>query len=235
MSKQNRSRKANRKGRSRGRQKKSNNRTYALIGVVVVVAIPAVAVLVLLDSGSGESQVATEDTYQTKSLGASDAAVVVVEYSDFQCPYCRQFATGAGEQLRDEYVEGGDVRFVYRHLAFIGPESTWAAEAAECAEAQGRFWDYHDKLFEQQGAENSGAFSKGQLKRFAAELELDQQRFDTCLDSGEFEGIVEAEVEQAQRRRISSTPSILVNGQLVEGAASYQVLQAAVEGALRSP
>ena len=72
------------------------------------------------------------------------------------------------------------VRFVFRHLAFIGPESRWAAEATECANEQDRFWDYYDKLFEEQGGENVGDFSQDRLKQFAADLDLDTETFNQC-------------------------------------------------------
>jgi protein-disulfide isomerase len=155
-----------------------------------------------------------------------------VEYGDFQCPYCQQFAAGAGRQIKQDYVEEGQVRFVFRHLAFLGAESQWAAEATECANEQGRFWDYHDKLFEEQGAENSGVFSRENLKRFAAELELDTEQFNQCLDSGKYRSKVQLETAEAGRLGVRSTPSLLVNGRVVENGSNYQVLQAAVEAAL---
>ena len=124
------------------------------------------------------------------------------------------------------------MRFVFRHLAFLGNESTWAAEASECANEQGRFWDYHDKLFEEQGGENTGTFSYANLKRFAAVLELDGAAFDECLESRKYLSKVRNEVNDAQRRSIRSTPTVLVNGQVVGDPGSYQALQAAVEAAL---
>ena len=130
-------------------------------------------------------------------------------------------------------MDNGQVRFVFRHLAFLGNESTWAAEATECANEQGRFWDYYDKLFEEQGAENSGAFSQDNLKRFAAELQLDTDQFNQCLDSGEYQGKVRQEGAEAQRLGITSTPSLLVNGVLVQNGSSYPTLQAAIEAELR--
>ena len=225
------------KTRSRSRrqrkQKSSGLPTYVLIIGVVVVAVAVVAAIALLDRGSGGTETLPPEESLDKSLGAEDAPVVVVEYADFQCPYCEQFASGAARQLKEEYVDQGQVRFVFRHLAFIGDESTWAAEASECANEQGRFWDYHDRLFEEQAGENQGAFSKENLKRFAAELGLDTEQFDQCFDSGEYRSKVREEVREAQRRRINSTPSLLVNGQLIPSGSSYQVLQGAVEAALR--
>ena len=224
-----------RRSRRQPAPKRSGLSTYGLIAGVVIVALVAVAVIVILEQSAGSSQVEADTVALEKSYGAEDAPVVVVEYADFQCPYCQQFAVGAEQQLKEDYADQGPVRFVFRHFAFIGDESTWAAEASECATEQGRFWDYHDKLFAEQAGENQGAFSRDNLKRFAAELGLDSAQFSECLDSGRYKSQVRDEFLEAQRRRINSTPSILVNGQLIQNGSNYQVLQAAVEAALRSP
>jgi protein-disulfide isomerase len=216
-------------------RKRSGLSTYALVAGVVIVALVAVALIVMLDQSAGSSQAEADTAPLEKSYGAEDAPVVVVEYADFQCPYCQQFAMGTGQQLKEDYADQGQVRFVFRHFAFIGDESIWAAEASECANEQARFWDYHDKLFEEQAGENQGAFSRDNLKRFAAELGLDSAQFSECLDSGRYESQVRDEFREARQRSINSTPSILVNGQLIQNGSNYQVLQAAVEAALRSP
>jgi protein-disulfide isomerase len=124
------------------------------------------------------------------------------------------------------------VRFAFRHFAFIGDESRWAAEATECANEQGRFWDYYDKLFEEQAGENVGAFNRDNLKGFAADLTLDTELFNQCLDSGKFRAKVEQEVAEAQRLGVRSTPTLFVNGQLIRNGSNYQTLQAAIEAAL---
>ena len=168
-----------------------------------------------------------------KSKGDPDAPVTVVEYGDFQCPFFRLFATDAERRLDDEYVETGKVRFVFRNMAFIGQESQWAAEAAECANEQGRFWTYYDKLFEEQAGENVGAYSKENLKRFALELELDSEEFNQCLDSEKYAGKVREETEAAREEGVRGTPALLVDGQLVEGGADYEVLRSYIDAALQ--
>jgi protein-disulfide isomerase len=216
-------------------QRRSQIRTIGLIVGAIILAVAAVVVLAALDRGRDSSTDAGEPVSLDKSMGAEDAPVVVVEYGDFQCPYCKQFAAGAGQQVREEYVPGGQVRFVYRHLAFLGEESTWAAEASECADEQGFFWEYHDRLYEEQGAENSGVFDQENLKRFGAELGLDASQFDQCLESRKYRDRVQDDVNDARRRQIDSTPSLLVNGQLIRGGASYQILRSAIESALNQP
>ncbi len=130
-------------------------------------------------------------------------------------------------------MDTGKVRFAFRHFAFIGQESSWAAEASECANEQGRFWDYYDKLFEEQAGENVGAFSKENLKRFAAELGLDTEQFNQCLDSGKYQEKVRQETLEGKRAGVRGTPTLFVNGQLIERGGDYRVLSAVIESELQ--
>jgi protein-disulfide isomerase len=225
-------REAGRRAPSQRKRRNSDLKTYGLIVGAIVLAVVAIVILVLLDQGGSRSQAQAEASASAKSVGAQDAPVVVVEYADFQCPYCRQFAEGAERQLRADYVDKRQVRFVFRHLAFIGDESLWAAEASECAGEQNRFWEYHDKLFAEQRGENTGTFSRNNLKRFAADLGLDTAQFNQCLDSNKYWNLVQQEGNDAKRLGISSTPSVSVNGRLIKDGSSYQVLQAAIDAAL---
>jgi protein-disulfide isomerase len=122
----------------------------------------------------------------------------------------------------DEYVNSGKVRLAYWHFAFLGEESTWAAEATECAADQDKFWEYHDLLFEKQAGENQGAFNKDNLKAFAAEMGLDTAAFDECLDTGKYTEIVQQDTATAQQIGVQSTPSFVVNGQPIIGAQPYE-------------
>ena len=222
--------------RSRDQSGSLGLKSYSLIIGVIALAVIAVAAWAIFGperSRSAQSQLFDPaEISLDKSIGPEDAPVVIVEYSDFQCPYCQQFAAGPGRQIKQDYVDKGQVRFVYRNMAFIGTESLWAAEASECANEQGRFWDYHDKLFEEQAGENVGTFSRENLKRFAAELELDTQQFTQCLDSDKYKDKVQQETDEAGRLGVRSTPALFVNGRLIENGSNYQVLQAAIETAL---
>ena len=104
------------------------------------------------------------------------------------------------------------------HMAFLGEESLWAAEASECAADQNAFWQYHDKLFASQAGENQGAFNKDKLKGFAAGLGLNTQAFNDCLDAGKYTQLVQAQTAAAQKLGVQSTPSFFVNDWLVLGA-----------------
>ena len=97
-------------------------------------------------------------------MGKSDAPVTVIEFADFQCPFCERFYKDAEKGIIENYVKSGKVKFVFRNYAFLGPESNIAAEGAYCANEQGKFWEYHNFLFDNQGPENSGTFSKENLE-----------------------------------------------------------------------
>jgi len=131
--------------------------------------------------------------------------------------------------LRETLVAAGKVKFVWHDFAFLGRESVWAAEAARCAAEQGKFWEYHDTLFAEQGAENSGTFEKHNLKRFAAELGLDTARFDACLDRDRELDAVRQGDEDAQRRGIQGTPTLFVDGGPLGGIPIFDQLRALVE------
>ncbi len=121
------------------------------------------------------------------------------------------------------------MRFGYLNLAFLGDESQWAAEASECADEQGKFWEYHDKLFASQNGENQGAFAKDKLKGFAADLKLDTEKFNSCLDSGKYTQVVQEETSIAGQLGVSSTPTFLINTQPVQGAQSIDVFKQIIE------
>jgi protein-disulfide isomerase len=236
-------------GRSSKRKKKQAQRRtrrhlrrlggWIPVGVVgagaVAIAVVAIVVGGALRGGSSTGVSIPERTVsaQGRTLGPENARVTIEEYSDFQCPYCARAAETMDPKIEQEYVADGRVKLVFRHHALIGQESIWAAEASECANEQGKFWDYHDKLFENQHGENQGAFSTDNLKRFAQELGLDTQAFNLCLDSRKYEDLVKAETEDALKNGIQSTPTFVVGEQTVPGLPSYDSLKKVIEGELR--
>ena len=137
--------------------------------------------------------------------------------------------------VEEEFVSTGQVKVQMRPIAILGGESDLAAQAAECANDQGRFWDFHDILYANQiGEHNSGMFSDENLKRFAEALELDMAAFDSCLDSGKYASKVREDTEAARQMGISTVPTIFVNGQLVTGATDADKIRAAIQEALGS-
>lgn len=181
------------------------------------------------------------------SLGNPDAPVTVVEFSDFQCPYCNRFHEIAEPKIIEEYVRNGKVRFVYRDFPFLDgfpgipedqKESHWAAEAARCAGDQGKYWEYHDYLFDHQSGENQGAFTIAKLKSFAVELGLNTGEFNACLDSDKHAAAIEKDKADAQALGVNSTPTTFVNGVMATsdgksiGAAPYEVFKTLIDAEL---
>lgn len=181
-------------------------------------------------------QVATEiprETVQSNTMGKPDAPVHIIEYSDFQCPYCRMFWSDTEPQLIEEYVNTGKVYFEYRSLGeFIGQESAWAAEGAYCAGDQGKFWEFHDMLFTNQTGENVGDFSKENLIRYAEALGMNTQDFESCINSEKYKAKVEQDAKQAGADGVNATPTFLINGVKMEGAQPFSILKELIEKAL---
>ncbi len=162
--------------------------------------------------------------------GDPEAPITMIEFSDFQCPYCGRFATGAGRQIEEQYVAAGQVRFGYVHFAFLGPESQLAGEASECAADQNAFWEYHDYIFTQQDGESRGALDRDRLTSFAADLGLDTASFSECLESGKYADLVLEETSWGRSLGVQSTPTFVINGQTVIGAQPFEVFERVFAG-----
>lgn len=165
-------------------------------------------------------------------LGSASAPVTIVEFADFQCPYCARFHESVYAQLRAEYVDTGKASFVYQDYAFLGEESQLAAEAAKCAGEQGKFWEYHDYLFTHQQGENEGAFTASRLKAHARAVQLRTPAFNTCLDSGKYRSAVEAETASGRSVGVTGTPTIIINGRVLVGALPYSEFKKVIDAAL---
>jgi protein-disulfide isomerase len=212
---------------------------YAGIGLIAIIIIGGLIFwLQQTRNAQAEASFQPPDILNTpaitagKTWGPADAPVIIEAYSDFQCPYCGQFALGASQQLIDKYGDTGQIRFEFNHYAFLGPESIRAAEAAECANEQGAFWDYHDTLFLNQNGENQGTFSNATLQSFAARLGLDEESFNTCLDSRKYQETVKAGFTEGVAQGIESTPSFMINGKLVLGALPFAEFEREIESVL---
>lgn len=166
-------------------------------------------------------------------MGDPDAPVRVIEYGDFQCPACGQFSRNVEPMLIQQYVETGKVAFEWHTMAFIGPESREAGEAALCAMDQDKFWPMHNTLFHNQVGENAGAFDRSRLDEMARIIGLDMDAFGQCMDDNKYEDEVMASNDEGGQQGVRSTPSFSVNGQLIQGGA-WDQLQQAIESALAS-
>lgn len=165
-------------------------------------------------------------------LGNPQAKVTLVEFADFQCPFCEKYFHETFPQIKEKYAKTGKVKFIFRNFAFLGEESFRAAEAARCAGDQGRFWDYHDYLYDHQRGENQGAFSDVNLKKFADTLKVDRAMFDACFDAGNYRELVKKESELGRELDVSGTPTTFVNGKAITGAVPFSTLEKEIQAAL---
>jgi len=169
-------------------------------------------------------------------IGNENAKVTVVEFSDFQCPFCRSFWSGAYQQIKKEYIDTGKIRFVYRDYPLpFHPAAQASAESAECADDQGKFWEMHDKIFSEQGKQGTGTITYGitDLKKWASQIGLDSVKFNKCLDSGKYKSEVEKDSADGSSYGVSGTPTLFVNGNPVVGAQQFSVFKALIDKELK--
>ena len=205
---------------------------WLLLGVIAAVVVVAVGLILLMTSVARKPIVVTNRVGEGTSWGAKDAKVTIVEYSDFGCSHCRDFALNQGVQLRAAYENGGQVRFVYKPFVLNWGTTSAPANAALCAADQGKFWDYHDVLFQQQGA-SANAFSPATLKSYAAQLGLDATQFGACVDGSQHYDELKAAQNEAVGFGINATPTFMINGKQLQGAQPFAVFKTTIDGLLQ--
>jgi len=178
------------------------------------------------NAGASAGGIISDVTDQDHIRGNPNAAISLVEFSDFECPFCGRLHPTL-QQLLTQY--DGQINLVYRHfpLTSIHPNAQKSAEASECAAEQGKFWEYHDILFE-----NQTALRVDNLKSYAGQLGLSQSQFDSCLDTGKYASKVAEHQREGQAAGVTGTPGTFVNGQLVRGAVPITTFQQIIESSL---
>jgi len=176
--------------------------------------------------GTGNTTSCTVQTApNTKVEGSSDAKVTIIEYSDFECPYCGR-AQPTIKQIMSDYA--GKVKLQFKHFPLSFHQyAEKAAEAAECAADQGKFWELHDLMFS-----NSDSLTVDNIKQYAKAVGVDTSTFNCCLDSGKKAAAVQADMQEGVAAGVTGTPAFLINGKLVTGAQPYEVFKAAIDSAL---
>jgi protein-disulfide isomerase len=174
--------------------------------------------------------------------GSPSARVAIIEYSDYQCPFCGEYSREVFPRLDSDYVKSGKIRYYFRDLPLpTHPQALPAAQASRCAGEQGKFWEMHERLFA-----NQDALAADALKQHAAALGLDAARFNECLSSGRYRSAVARSMASAERLRIDGTPAFLIGvldaggevvkvGQVMLGAKTYEEFKAVLDGALGAP
>lgn len=226
--------------RSSQRERQRRQNRMMLIGGGVI-AVLVVAGLILLNSrGQAAATPPAASNLPAELVSGStkgdpNAQVKVAVYSDFECPACKSFAESFGRQVDEQYVKTGKILFEYKHypLPQHEPGATYAANAAECAADQGKFWEMHDYLFQEQGKQGAQTFTLGRLRSMGEALGLDTGNFNSCLSRQEFQEKITADTREARQLGVNATPTFFVNGQYVDlNTGGFQALLNAIDAAL---
>lgn len=220
------------KKKNRAAQKKKTNLTVILIIAAFAVVVVAMIIIsqqkpkieVALPTGEAKPQPAG------LNLGDPNAPVKVIEFADFQCSVCHQYWLQMESSVISTYVATGKVYYTYAPFSFLGQESVRAAEAAYCANDQGKFWEYHDVLFNNYQGENVGGFSDDRLTAFSEKLGLDMTAFNACFSSNQYEQKITEDNSYAKDQGVTGTPSFIVNGKLVYANDLAATIDAALAG-----
>lgn len=226
------------------RRRKEQRNKLLIIGAATVVALALLAIIILPNLVNANTPVG--DIVQITpvahpkedglAMGPVDAKVTVDVFEDFQCVACKGYTTSIEPLVIQNYVETGKIRYVFRHYPFLDDrssvkESDQAANASMCANAQGRFWDYHDILFANFG-EGTGAYTDKKLAAYAGSISLDMTAFNACYKDETFDGEIQKDIADASTLGVSGTPTVFVNGQRAgrEGfVATYEEISQMIE------
>lgn len=207
-----------------------------LVGVVIA-ALVAVAAVVSYgltyqdstDLNMNRMHGSVSTTMGSPVLGSSDAPVTIVEFGDYQCHACHNWFHNIKPAIQENYIDTGRANLVFLDMAFLGRDSPVAAQATYCAQEQGAYWEYHDRLYEEQQPQIDGGWaSRDNLKAIAADIGMDKELFDACLDSNKYEQRVRNNMDEGLKHGVNSTPTFIIvfdSGaeRIVKGAQPYSV------------
>lgn len=223
----------------RRRQRRRQQLATVLIIGGIVIAVVAVIVIINLKNTLAPAGNITAITpvprymANSNSEGNPNAAVKIIEFSDFQCPYCLKFYKDVEPSIETDYVSTGKVFFTYRSMGqWIGSESAAAAAAVYCAADQNKFWEYHDILFANQTGENIGDFTKKRLIAFGQSVGLDMNAFQSCINKNTYSSKVTQDYNDGIKAGVQGTPTIIINGKIYTGDMSYSAIKQAIDTAL---
>lgn len=188
-------------------------------------------------AGGGSGQKVEVSADDDPFLGPENAEVTIIEFSDFQCPFCRSFWSGTLSQIKSQYIDADkSVKFVYRDFPLsFHPMAQKYAEAGECAGDQNKYWEMHDKIFQEQEKLGTGTISTltiQDVKRWADELGLNVSEFNQCLDSGKYAGEVQKDFSDGSAAGVNGTPTFFINGQVLVGAQPFGAFSQIIDAEL---
>lgn len=162
--------------------------------------------------------------------GEKNAKIKIVEFADFRCPFCEQFYKESENQIINDYVKTGKAVYYYRHFAFLGPASIIAANASECANEQGKFWEMHKYLFDNQPSESdTSMYTVDKMTEVAGTLGINTNQFKSCLTANKYQANVDKDQKDGQAAGVSGTPTLFINGVPIVGAEPYTSIKAQID------
>lgn len=200
------------------------NRFYVVIAVLAVVL--GISLFVLLGRSSGAAAAAAgppvaveDDGFRGYTLAVGDPVVEITEYSDFECPFCANFAMVQMPTIKEQLINTGKVRWRYRDFPLpVHRYSRFAAHAAQCAGEQGRFWEMHDQLFSHHQWAQTGKDPSALFRDLAKTIGLDQPRYDTCMTAGRYASRIEFSRQEGDKVGVNGTPTFYINGKVFTGS-----------------
>jgi protein-disulfide isomerase len=169
------------------------------------------------------------------AIGNNGAKVTIVEFADFRCPFCERFFTDTLTQIKKDYIDTGKAKFFFRNFPFLGDASTFAANAAECANDQGKFWEFHDYLYKNQPSESdTSMYNTDTLTQAAINLGMDGNTFRSCLNNKTDSAKASKDLSDGQAAGVSGTPTLFVDGTAIIGAQPYSVFKTLIDQELKN-
>lgn len=203
-----------------------------IIGIIVSYFVSQSSETVNLDMGKTNGTVST--AMGSPILGNPSAPITIIEFGDYQCPNCYRWYHTVKPDIYENFIKTGKANLVFVDLALLGKDSPKAAEATYCAEDQGKYWEYHDLLYQLQHGIDDGWASSEKLKEYASGLGLDMDLFSSSLDSGKFEKRIQYNIEEAIKQGATGTPTFIIVGpdgtqEKISGAQPYSVFKSVIE------
>lgn len=220
----------------RERRKKQRQRQLLITGLAIIGAILMVAAIVIWQNAGPLGDIIIPDPVahpmaDGTRMGDPNAPVLIEEYSDYLCTFCKQFVEETEPELIREYIATGLVYFIFHHFP-LGPTSIAPSEASMCAADQGKFWEYHDILFANQAGHDPEAYSDRRLETYAEIIGLNLDQFNTCTSDRVYRDQVQRTQQIGVDLGVNSTPTFFINGKRIDGALPYSVFQQEIEAAL---
>ena len=202
-----------------------------------------IAKIKLTDSGEQEVQKSdiTASLFSAKAtslLGSPDATITMIEFGDYQCFYCNRFFHNTESEIVKNYVDTGKVKIIFKDFTIIGQDSVNAAHASHCANEEGKFWEYHDTLYNHWTGENNGWASSDNLLEFAKQIGLDEAALKECMSDERYTAVIEQSNSDARTLGITGTPAFFVIGSdntvtKIGGAQPYEVFEKIFESQIK--